>query len=303
MHAEQVPKIIATCRQIFGQRVNAEATLTWAEQHPLAFVSFVDGIDLAVEAFNKGRVYQTPLPEYAINVLEVKEANPRLRLPLLSALIRRHRITGCAQAQKGLKEAEQMMLRGETTKEEPYLNFHVLNIDPEARLIGALYDLYPALLTPSRAERIGLDRDQIVDILVETTVSPGVLRDALWNPARLDWVRDWAGLGPEFRKLVGEATHPPAPDSFPTEPYKVKGVASPQKIFQQVAALGNLEYLESVSKTTKHELRLARRNLSVNLAVWGGRENINAWLRRYDPDHQTLSETYINWDLLNSNSN
>ncbi|MBI4136885.1 hypothetical protein HY469_02375 [Candidatus Roizmanbacteria bacterium] len=191
---------IATLR--LRERKNADTVLRWmVENREERIPQLLRDFDRIINRFNRNK--PASLPEDLRNARNFKEQFPDRILPSLT------RLAGEDIHNDNLIETfvimNEMMIRGETTREEPNLSWLLGGGDEEAKFIGGLYHGYEErlLLDPEYAP--WTTRGTIVDGLVEiASLEPDT---SLWyrvaDPEQLNWVENWEGFDPRFRARHG----------------------------------------------------------------------------------------------------
>ena len=119
-------------------------------------------------------------------------------------MIDRNNFKTLLQLGKTFKRLNEMMARGETTKEEPYVAYHKARTDDiEALVIGSLFHFYEEHVL--KHEDISIDRGNIEGALIEvlSTMPNNPLWSAISDRERLNWVDKWPGFSENFRKKLG----------------------------------------------------------------------------------------------------
>lgn len=183
-----------------GERENITPMLEWARQNPERVQALLASFDGLVQRLNV--MLAGDVLSHLTNVIALKEKLGGNLLPTQEDM-NQDGIARFTSFVRGMKTMSDMMARGETTKDKPYLRFHTTTTDSEALAVGAIFHGYEEMM--ARHSELGafFANDQLVNALIEVIDFSDELFPALSEKGKLDWIDGYDGFSLQFRNEKG----------------------------------------------------------------------------------------------------
>ncbi len=203
MSLEFVRTITGISKQKIGERQNASSVISWVERNQVQFTRLLLNFDRVVNSFNFQDI--NSIPASLTNAIGIKQQLEDITLPTFREMIVADKKETIKKFESTSTFINQMMQRGETTKEEPYLAFHISNIDPQSLVVGAVFHYYEELLIEKGIIDESL-RDKFSYGFIEVLANQrnrNPLWDAIADSDKLNWVDGDDTFTEDFRRSVG----------------------------------------------------------------------------------------------------
>jgi hypothetical protein len=198
------PILLEVVKKTIHDRVNAERSIHWIEEHREIFSQLMADFDLLIQTFNQ--LSADEVDPKAVNLVEVKNAFDQQALPTIETLAEQRGTTILKRFIRTMRYTNQLMTRGEVTKEKPYLSFNQTSTDEEALVVGGIFHIYEEMIRKLEHSPLqGIKRDKLVDALVEIVSGEpeSQLFQAIADKDRLNWIDQYKGFSLEFRQSLG----------------------------------------------------------------------------------------------------
>lgn len=201
-----IPIVEKLVKRTAEHRTNVPRMLDWIEINPDRFREILYFLDEAVKGFNTN-IASGDIPSRFIALNNLRSSFNTQRLPTVFELSNGTRRTTYITFARAVFTMSEMMKRGEEGETAgSYLNFHTMQIDPEALVIGGVLHVYEEVMKRSPSIAPLFVHGLLVDGLVEVIIlqrEENILYPAVAHRDRLNWVAGWQGFSKEIRNELG----------------------------------------------------------------------------------------------------
>lgn len=203
MRVEFLETISKIAAHTLKDRKQVSEVLRWLKNNRECFNQLITSFDQLIGQFNTESIEN--IPEECSHARQLKQLLGNAVLPTIDEMRVLENIGSPFNLLRTMKHVNSMMIRGETTKVEPYLAFHTRSADTEALVMGAIIHIVEEYYLANAGLPIDVTRG-VIELAIDEMLSlhkDNPFWDAIANKERLNWIDGYAGFSEEFRHAQG----------------------------------------------------------------------------------------------------